>query len=204
MKPGPPIQRLLLVLLFAFAVQVSRAQSTYMDSLQSWRKNYIGTHELLKTQEERSWLRFYPVTPAYKVEGVFEELTASPWFPMATSGAKPKMARKYGRLTFQLHDTTLHLVVYQMQALLDKEETRNYLFVGFTDATSAVDTYGAGRYIDCETTDIHAGQMVLDFNKAYNPYCAYASGYNCPIPPLENNLPVAIVAGEKNYAKKLH
>jgi uncharacterized protein (DUF1684 family) len=204
MKPRLPVKHLLLILLFAFAAQLSQAQTAYMDSLQSWRANYIGTHELLKTPEERSWLRFYPLSPDYEVKCKFEKLPDSAWFPMPTSGAKAQMARKYGRLTFQLHDTTLHLVVYQMQTLLAREETRDYLFVGFIDATSAVDTYGAGRYIDCATGDIHGSSMVLDFNKAYNPYCAYATGYNCPIPPRENDLPVAILAGEKNYGKKTH
>jgi hypothetical protein len=88
--------------------------------------------------------------------------------------------------------------------LLAREETRDYLFIGFTDMTSAAETYGAGRYIDCVTGDIRGNTMLLDFNKAYNPYCAYAAGYNCPIPPRENDLPVAILAGEKNYGKKVH
>jgi uncharacterized protein (DUF1684 family) len=107
-------------------------------------------------------------------------------------------------LTFRVHDTALHLFVYQLQFLLGKEDTKNDLFVGFTDLTSAADTYGGGRYIDCVIGDIHDGVMVLDFNKAYNPYCAYTTGYNCPIPPKENDLPVAILAGEKNYGKKSH
>lgn len=204
MKPRLPVKRLLLILLFAAATQRSQAQTAYMDSIQSWRTNYIGTHELLKTAEERSWLRFYPLSAGYRVQCKFERLADSAWFPMQTSGAKAQMARKYGRLTFRLHDTTLHLVVYQMQGLLAREETRNYLFIGFTDVTSAIDTYGAGRYIDCETKDIHGSSMVLDFNKAYNPYCAYTTGYNCPIPPRDNDLPVAILAGEKNYGKKTH
>jgi hypothetical protein len=175
-----------------------------MDSLQSWRKNYIETHELLKTPEERSFLRFYPLDPAYRVVCKVEMLPNSPWLPMPTSGAKTQMARKYALLTFKLHDTTLHLVIFQMQRLLTNEATRDYLFVGFTDATSAGDTYGAGRYIDYTIGDIHGNTMVLDFNKAYNPYCAYSTGYNCPIPPSENALPVSILAGEKNYGKKTH
>ena len=71
-------------------------------------------------------------------------------------------------------------------------------------ATSALDTYGAGRYIDCTLADIHGDRMTLDFNKAYNPYCAYTTGYNCPVPPKDNDLPVAIQAGEKNYGKRVH
>ena len=204
MKMELLVKRLGLFLLFTLAVQGSRAQSAYIDSLQTWRKNYVDTHELLKTPEERSLLRFYPIDHNYRVDCSFERLADSAWFQMPTSGAVVRMARKYGRLKFRLHDTTMHLVVFQLQFLLAKAETRDYLFVGFTDMTSAVDTYGAGRYIDCVIGDIRGGKMVLDFNKAYNPYCAYTTGYNCPIPPRENDLPVAILAGEKNYGGKAH
>ncbi|MBS1602915.1 MAG: DUF1684 domain-containing protein [Bacteroidetes bacterium] len=183
--------------------QRSGTQTGYIDSLLGWRRNYIETHEILKTPEERRLLRFYGVNPDYRVDCSFERVADSGWFEMQTSG-KPKTARKYGRLTFKLHDTTLHLVVFQLQMLLARADTREFLFVGFTDVTSAVDTYGAGRYIDCMIGDIHGNKMVLDFNKAYNPNCAYTSGYNCPIPPRENDLPVAILAGERNYGGKIH
>lgn len=184
--------------------ELAFAQTAYLDSMQSWRKNYVEMHELLKTPEEQALLRFYPLDPEYRVECSFEPTSDGDWFPMPTSGAKTMMAKKYGRLSFRLHDTTLHLFVYQFQFLLTKEETKNDLFVGFTDVTSAADTYGGGRYIDCVTGDIHGGIMILDFNKSYNPYCAYTTGYDCPIPPKENDLPVAILAGEKNYGKKMH
>jgi len=184
--------------------QTGIAQTAYMDSLQSWRNNYVKTHELLKTEEEQALLRFYPLNPDYRVQCSFERISDGDWLQMPTSGTRSLMARKYGRLTFRLHDTTLHLFVYQLQFLLTKEATRNDLFVGFTDVTSAADTYAGGRYIDCVIGDIHDGQIILDFNKAYNPYCAYTTGYNCPIPPKDNDLPVAILAGEKNYGKKMH
>jgi uncharacterized protein (DUF1684 family) len=173
----------------------------YMDSIKAFRTDYVQTHELLTTAEQKALLRFYPLDSAYRVVARFEKYADSPWFPMATSGKAPQIQRKYGRLTFTLHDTTLHLMVYQSQALLQKAATRDYLLIAFTDATSGIDSYGAGRYIDCMVSDIQGGRLVLDFNKAYNPYCAYTTGYNCPIPPRENDLPVAIHAGEKNYGK---
>jgi len=202
------MKQLLLILLLASGmlatIDHASGQTSYMDSLQSWRKNYVDNHELLKKPEEQALLRFYPLNPDYRVRCSFEKITGGDWFPLPTSGTHSDMARKYGLLTFRLHDTTLHLLVYQLQFLLTKQETRDDLFVGFTDATSAADTYGGGRYIDCVIGDIHDGTMMLDFNKAYNPYCAYTTGYNCPIPPKENDLPVAILAGEKNYGKKMH
>jgi uncharacterized protein (DUF1684 family) len=77
------------------------------------------------------------------------------------------------------------------------------LFIPFNDLTNYEETYGGGRYLDVSTTDIVNGKMVVDFNKSYNPYCAYSDGYNCPIPPDANKLQVTIKAGEKNYGKKI-
>ncbi len=81
---------------------------------------------------------------------------------------------------------------------------KDHLFLPFTDLTSGEESYGGGRYIDLETTGIINNRLVIDFNKAYNPYCTYSDGYNCPIPPRENDLPVAIRAGEKAFAKPVH
>lgn len=92
--------------------------------------------------------------------------------------------------------------LYQSQGLMGSNEYKNYLFLPFTDATTGVETYESGRYIDLLTTDIVNNTVTIDFNKAYNPYCAYVSDvYNCPIPPKENHLRVAIRAGEKMYGK---
>ena len=83
-------------------------------------------------------------------------------------------------------------------------EYKDHLFLPFTDLTSGELTYSAGRYIDLKMSDIVENVVVIDFNKSYNPYCAYVSGkYNCPIPPKENQLPVSILAGEKNFLKPL-
>ena len=82
------------------------------------------------------------------------------------------------------------------------DQYKNYLFLPFTDATTGVETYESGRYIDLEINDIKDNLVIIDFNKAYNPYCAYTTGYNCPIPPAENDLHIAITAGEKAYGKK--
>lgn len=196
---------LLLVLLVTGIVggyaQKGGGSGPYLDSIKAFRANYIQGHELLTTPEQKALLRFYPLDAAYRVVARFERYADSPWFAMATSGKETQKQRKYGRLSFTLQGKTLHLMVYQSQALLQNATYRNYLLIAFTDLTSGVDSYGAGRYIDCTTDEIRNGRLVLDFNKAYNPYCAYATGYNCPIPPRENDLPVAIHAGEKNYGK---
>jgi uncharacterized protein (DUF1684 family) len=96
------------------------------------------------------------------------------------------------------------LYIYQSEALMQQEKYKDYLFVPFGDATSGFTSYGGGRYMDFRLQDIKNNQLIIDFNKAYNPYCAYTTGYNCPIPPKENLLTVAIPAGEKNYGKPFH
>ena len=78
---------------------------------------------------------------------------------------------------------------------------RDYLFIPFKDLTNEDATYGGGRYIDAKTTDITSGEMILDFNKSYNPYCAFSDAYSCPIPPDENHLNIKIEAGEQEFAK---
>lgn len=123
---------------------------------------------------------------------------------MNTSSGMKKRYFIYGLLSFKLHDCLLHLYVYQSKVLMQQKKYRDYLFVPFGDATSGFESYGGGRYLEFYITDIKNHHVTLDFNKAYNPYCAYTTGYNCPIPPKENLLPVAITAGEKNYEKPFH
>lgn len=110
----------------------------------------------------------------------------------------------YGLITFKLHDSLLHLFVYQSAALMKQEKLKDYLFVPFGDATSGFDSYSGGRYMEFYIFDIKNNKIVLDFNKAYDPYCAYTTGYNCSIPPIENLLKIAVPAGEKNYGKPVH
>ena len=120
---------------------------------------------------------------------------------MNSTGTEKKQYRVYGILKFSIHDTAVELQIYQSRSLMTSEKYREHLFIPFTDKTSGIETYGGGRYIDLNISDIQNTVYVLDFNKAYNPYCAYAAGYNCPIPPKENDLPVAIKAGELNFLK---
>lgn len=95
------------------------------------------------------------------------------------------------------------LEVYQSPALMQKEELKDYLFIPFNDLTNYETTYAGGRYLDISRKDIKNNQVVIDFNKCYNPYCAYASGYSCPIPPAANKLNAKIEAGEKMFGKEV-
>lgn len=178
------------------------AQTGYVDSLRAYQQHYADSHEVV-LGDDRKNLRFYPVNPAFRVVATFERVRNGSWFTMETSGNKRQTYRVYGTLRFPINDTLVTLHLYQSQQLMAVPEYRDHLFLPFTDLTSGEETYASGRYIDFRFDDILGNSLVIDFNKAYNPYCAYVRDrYNCPIPPRENSLPVAILAGEKNYAGK--
>lgn len=188
------------IILFLLLLPVfSAAQQTpYEDSLNSFIKKYVDSHEVVKGADKRH-LQFYPVQKKWRVKALFVKKENSSWFAMATSGQTKKEFRVYGTLSFVLNDSECMLTVYQSKQLIASPEYADYLFIPFTDKTSGIDTYGGGRYIDLLIKDVKGGSCMIDFNKAYNPYCAYTTGFNCPIPPRENDLPVAMEAGEKNY-----
>lgn len=171
----------------------------YTDSLQSFRNRYINTHEVV-TGEDRKQLQFFPIDHNYAVPAHFEIIAEAPWFNMPTSGSISKTFRIYGILRFTLNGQPLRLQVYQSQNLLSNPRYANYLFIPFTDKTNGETTYETGRYIDLSREELASDTFILDFNKAYNPYCAYISNkYNCPVPPIENDLSVEIKAGEKKW-----
>lgn len=173
----------------------------YIDSINFYITNYINNHEVIKG-EDTQYFRFFPPDEKYKVVARFKKTINSKWFSMETSGATKKTFRVYGSLHFSINDTSVTLNLYQSQSLMNTDEYQDHLFLPFADLTSGEETYVSGRYIDLLITDIINNQVKIDFNKAYNPSCAYVSGkYNCPIPPLENQVEVAILAGEKIFAK---
>ena len=118
---------------------------------------------------------------------------------MSTSGNTKQQYRVFGIIHFNIHDTAVALHIYQSRSLMSSEKYKEHLFIPFTDLTSGRETYGGGRYIDLYISDIINNTYVIDFNKAYNPYCAYNNSFSCPLPPKENLLQVAIRAGEKSY-----
>ncbi|HVZ96103.1 MAG TPA: DUF1684 domain-containing protein [Chitinophagaceae bacterium] len=182
---------------------LAQSQSSYGDSLLLYQKQYVDTHEVVKDGDRR-YISFYPVNKEYCVIASFEKLNSTNVFTMTTSSGKEKKYLKYGLVKFRIHDTLQQLYIYQSIDLMKQKKYKDYLFIPFGDATSGFTSYGGGRYMDFVIDDIKEGYLTVDFNKAYNPYCAYTAGYNCPIPPSENILKVAITAGEKNYSKPVH
>jgi len=194
--------KILRLLIFLTIPSVAFSQQTYLDSMEAYRRDYIEKHEVV-TGDDRKLLDFYNINEKYRVLARMEKPTDNQWFQMPTSGSISKTFRVYGILHFTINDTSVSLPVYQSQNLMNMDQYRHHLFLPFTDISSGIETYETGRYIDLDISDIKDGKIVIDFNKAYNPYCAYVSGkYNCPIPPTANRLNVLIAAGEKAYLKK--
>ena len=122
-------------------------------------------------------------------------------FQIATSSNRTKEYIKYGVLHFELLGRKCQLTVYQSIALKKRKEYKKHLLLMFTDLTTGEETYGGGRYIDLEIPK--GKELVLDFNLAYYPYCAYTTGYSCPIPPAENFLDVKVEAGIRGQEQEL-
>lgn len=179
-----------------------RAQS-YSDSILQFRRHYA--EELLADKRaplkhsQINSLAFFTPDHKYCVWADFTETPGSKPFLVQTHSGKQKPFREYGKLTFSIHDTLLTLHVYQIVDLLNDAAHKDDLFIPFNDLTNYETTYAGGRYIDLTTNNISNGRVLLDFNKCYNPYCAYADGYSCPIPPSENYLHIPIRAGEKLF-----
>jgi len=142
-------------------------------------------------------LDFFPIGLEYIVKASFIQNDFPVPFEMATSTDRKPLYQKYGSLYFMIDNTKCELPVYQNVSATQKEEYKNYLFVPFTDLTNGKESYGGGRYLDLEIP--LDAEVILDFNQAYNPYCAYNHKYSCVIPPKENDLKVAIKAGVKAF-----
>ena len=140
-------------------------------------------------------LKYYPVNPELRFSAKLHRYPRPDRIRLGTNTGEIRSGLRYGFFDFKVGEQTCRLQVYRLEDAANHEPS---LFIPFRDATSGQDTYGAGRYIDLKENT--SGVYDLDFNRAYNPFCAYNTEYSCPIPPAENTLPVPIRAGEKKYS----
>ncbi len=137
-------------------------------------------------------LNYYPENPALRFELPLERYPKPARATMQTSTGDAQEYNKVGQVRFKADGQEAALQVYE------SVDQPGSFFVPFVDATAPEDTYGAGRYLEPE--EIHPDELLLDFNLAYNPYCAFdPQKWSCPLPPPENRLKVRIEAGEKNF-----
>ena len=142
-------------------------------------------------------LDFYPINEKFFVTAKFVRTENEKPFEMKTTGERKPMYVKYGEAYFVLDGKDFKLNIYKNIELSKKEEYKDYLFLPFSDLTCGNESYIGGKYIDMK---VPKGEtMVIDFNKSYNPYCAYSHKYSCPKVPLENDLNIEIKAGVKKF-----
>lgn len=190
---------LISIFLLSYSL-LAQNSSRHKDSLIAFQIKYVKDHEVLG-EADKKYFHFFPVNKKYTVKSRFTKITDTVGFTMKTSANTLKHFYKYGLLNFKIAGKPYQLFVYQSKALMQQEKYKDDLFVPFTDATTGDESYGSGRYMDFLISDIKDDFLWVDFNKAYNPYCAYSPNYRCPIPPKENFLKLAIRAGEMNYGK---
>lgn len=146
-----------------------------------------------KARKQFAGHQVFPFNPDFVVKANFHRITDGDTIVMKTSADTEKKYIRFAETHFLIGTTACSLQVYQSLALREIEEYKNYLFIPFRDLTSGYSTYGGGRYIDLMIPK--GNEIYLNFNLAYNPYCAYTEGYFCPVPPAENSLPAEIKAG---------
>lgn len=138
-------------------------------------------------------LKYYPPDESYRLSARLEPLDKPGPLMIVTSKGALQPYLKYGTFRFEINKAKLELKAYKST----EDPFARSVFVPFSDETSGSETYGSGRYLDLEESG--GDEYEIDFNLAYNPYCAYNPNYTCPVPPKENRLQVKILAGEKNY-----
>lgn len=169
-----------------------------MSALTDYRRekdDFFRTHpQSPLTPGQRSAFRglaYYDEAPELAIVIEPEPFAEPEVIDMQTSTGDSARYLRWARVRFDVDDHPAELTVY-------RNPGSDEMFLPFQDANAGGETYGAGRYLD--VSQLPDGKLLLDFNYAYNPYCAYNDGWSCPLPPAENRLHVAIRAGEKATA----
>jgi uncharacterized protein (DUF1684 family) len=144
----------------------------------------------LTPEQQQSFhaLTYFPENPELRLEVDITPFTDQKLIELPTSTGDIKTYIRYGRFSFTVDGKEAQLTLFG---------SPHGFFLPFVDSQAGNETYGAGRYLD--PVQLPNNKFVIDFNLAYNPYCAYNENWNCPIPPAENRLDVPIRAGEKNF-----
>lgn len=197
--------RLLLCAVIAIAPLAARAQADvlWLDSLNAYwgriNAEYRDTAHTPLPEEHRAGfaeLERFPADARFHITARHKARKGKP-FGMKTTTERLPQYEAVGALRFTVAGKKERLTVYRNIELSKRPENANYLFIPFTDLTNGEETYGGGRYLDLRGP--LGKEVELDFNRAYNPYCAYGGRYSCPIPPLENHLEVRVAAGVKAF-----
>ncbi len=165
---------------------------TELDAFRAEKDEFFGSHpQSPLTREQKQdfhGLQYFPENDSLRLEVKVDEFENKQTFEMQTSTGDVQIYEKFGKFRFEVDGEEAELTIYQSQ---------HGFFLPFVDTLAGKETYPAGRYLEPEP--LPGGHFIVDFNIAYNPYCAYNEMWSCPITPAENRLKVAIRAGEKLF-----
>ena len=196
------------ILIFTLLIAtVLSAQDKKIDSEASkfqnkLNKNFSSNEDSPLTEEDlKSFknLDFFPIDTAFRVTAQLKLHKDSKPFKMVTTTDRLPVYKLYATATFTIKGKEFQLEIYQNEKLTLSPDYEDHLFLPFTDNTNGETSYGGGRYIDLNIPE--GDQIIIDFNQAYNPYCAYNHKYSCPIPPEVNHVDTDIKAGVMAYNK---
>lgn len=202
------MQNSILLMLVACTISLScksaiKVSQEYKTELETYRHSQLsalteGDSPVLTAEIARQ-LNFYEIDPVYQVTAeILLTQDATPFSISTYSGVK-KNYLEYAKAIFEIYNEEASLIIYRDLKMINIPGFNQKLFLMFKDLTNGETTYGGGRYLYLDTRDVLDNSIIIDFNKSFNPYCAYADGFNCPIPPPENHLAIKISAGEKNF-----
>ncbi len=199
------MKNLLFLFLITFSLGCSQDKQMLVGET-AWQKEQNAnfkdaTKSPLKDKDRKNFktLDFYKFDSTYVVTAELVRTPDSQWFNMETTTNRVSKERVFGILKFKLNGQEHELNVYQGKDLMNDKEFMDYLLLPFLDDTNGEESYSGGRYIDLRIPE--GNTIVIDFNKAYNPYCAYNKKYSCPIVPRENYVATEIKAGIKDFKK---
>lgn len=190
----------LIVILF-YSFQGSQDESAYVAQIEKEREEkdrFMRTSSaspFASAPDTYTGLKYYPPDPRYRVIANLRPIEQKKPVLLTTNDGKEQRYLEYAWAEFKLDGAEHKLLILE---IADRGPFHGKLFLAFGDETSARETYGSGRYLDVAKTP-GSTTIRLDFNLAYNPYCAYNDSFSCPLPPRENILSIPIEAGEKIY-----
>lgn len=165
---------------------------TELEAFRAEKDEFFASHpQSPLTREQKAGfhgLNYFPENEQLRIEAQVEEFSVKDGFDMQTSTGGVQHYERYGRISFSVEGETVELTIFWSE---------HGYFLPFVDSLAGRETYPAGRYLEPEV--LPGGRFLVDFNLAYNPYCAYNEMWSCPITPVENRVRVPIRAGEKLF-----
>lgn len=165
---------------------------TELEMFRTEKDDFFASHpQSPLTSEQRKGfkgLSYFPENEELRLEVILEPYAEPVHFEMQTSTGDVRLFEKFGKFSFTVDGQPVELTIYRNE---------HGFFLPFVDSLASSETYPAGRYL--EPDPLPGNRFLVDFNLAYNPYCAYNEKWSCPITPAENRLKVPIRAGEKKF-----